>query len=85
MIETPVVLYILSAAVALLGFVLTKTYLFAVELTKIRGELERSKNDRNGLGDKIRQTESKLFYYAFITCPEDKRVIVADALTRRMN
>jgi hypothetical protein len=95
-ISIQVLLFIIATAGGLLSWALTKTYAVAVELTKVRGEIAQAKldaeeekqsalNQRNNIGEKVRQVESKLWYLAWMTCPEDKRQEVLNAMVRRLN
>lgn len=81
---TPTVIAILSLACTLLGIGISKLWLMAVEFTTIREQLAKAKQDNNNLGDKVRQTELKLFYVAWMVAPEDKKQEILNALVRRL-
>jgi len=81
---TPTLIAILSLSCTLLGVGISKLWLMAVEFTTIREQLAKAKQDNNNLGDKVRQTELKLFYVAMMTTPEDKRQEILNALVRRL-
>lgn len=94
-VSASVLIAVAMALGGVLAWAFTKTYLLAVELTKLRGDLERAKKDheedeaaaliqRNNIGDKCRQVELKLFYATVMMCPEEKRQEVLNALVRRL-
>lgn len=95
-INVQTLIAIISCAAAVLSWSLTKTYSVAEKLTKALGEIEQLRADhlkdvaealaqRNNIGEKVRQTESKLWYLAWMTCPEEKRQEVLNAMVRRHN
>jgi hypothetical protein len=75
---------LLAIACTVLGAGISKLWSAATEFTTIRAELARAKQDTNNLGDKVRQTELKLFYVAWMLSPEDKKQEILNALVRRL-
>lgn len=68
----------------LLGVGISKLWIMAVEFTTLREQLAKAKQDNNNLGDKVRQTELKLFYVAWMLASEDKKQEILNALVRRL-
>jgi hypothetical protein len=69
---------------ALAIFVLQVTFFAAVFWATTRTALRQIGKDQNGIADKGRQTELKLFYVAMMLCPEEKRQEVLNALVRKL-
>jgi hypothetical protein len=47
-------------------------------------EADQARLERNNIGDKVRQTELKLFYVAMMISTEEKRQEILNALVRRL-
>lgn len=69
---------------ALLIFILQVTFFAGVHWALTRSDLARMRKDLNGIGDKGRQTELKLFYVAWMLAPDEKKQEILNALVRRL-
>lgn len=81
---SPTTVALLGIAVGVLSAGISKLWLMAVEVTTIRAELAKAKQDNNNIGDKVRQTELKLMYVAWMLSPEEKKQEILNALVRRL-
>jgi hypothetical protein len=81
---TPALIGLLSLTCTLIGVGISKLWTAATEVTTFRSELAKAKQDNNNIGDKVRQTELKLFYVAWMLAPEDKKQEILNALVRRL-
>ena len=68
----------------LLIFLLQVTFFAGVTWAVTRASIAQLRKDLNGIGDKGRQTELKLFYVAMMLSPEDKKQEILNALVRRL-
>lgn len=66
-------------------FVLQLTFFAGVFWAITRSAIAQLRKDMTGIGEKVRQVESKLWYLAWTTCPEEKRQEVLNAMVRRLS
>lgn len=69
---------------AIIVFVLQLTFFAGVTWAVTRAAIAQLRKDVNGLGDKGRQLELKLFYVAMMVTPDEKRQEILNALVRRL-
>jgi hypothetical protein len=84
-IETVVLVFILQVTF-FAGVFWAVTRASIVQLRKDQEEENADlRKDLTGIGEKVRQTESKVWYIAWMLTPEEKREEVLNAMVRRLN
>ena len=95
-VNSSYIIFALSLTVTLLGIIINLAFLASRELTRTRSGMRKLREDHDrdvlqlkrditNIGEKLRQTESKLWYYVFATCPENQRQEVLNAMVRRLS
>ena len=70
--------------IALAIFVAQLSFFAGVFWSSTRKEFARIRKNEDGLGEKGRQTELKLFYVALMLAPDEKRQEILNALVRKL-
>ncbi len=86
----------LSLIITVLGIIINFVVFATRELTTLRASIVKLREDQErenadlrrdltGIGEKVRQSESKTWYLAWTLCPEKDRKEVLNALVRRLS